>query len=59
MKRKKEILDRMAEIRAKLEGSDPLTDEQIDALEDEKRSLEAELAQIERRSQLADRKSVV
>ena len=53
MKRKKEILERMAEIRAKLESNDPLTDEQIDALDNEKRNLEAELAGIERRSQIA------
>ena len=53
MKRKKEILERMAEIRAKLESNDPLTDEQIDALDNERRNLETELAQIERRAQLA------
>ena len=53
MKRKKEIFDRLKEIRTQLEGSDPLTDEQVDALDNERRSLEAELAQIERRSQIA------
>lgn len=53
MKRKKEILARMAEIRAQLEGADELSEEQINDLEAETRSLEAELAQIERRSQLA------
>lgn len=53
MKRKKEILERMAEIRAKLESNDPLTDEQIDALDNERRNLETELAQIERRDQIA------
>lgn len=53
MKRKKEILERMAEIRAKLEGNEALSEEQIDALETEARNLEAELAGIERRSQIA------
>lgn len=53
MKRKKEILARMADIRATLEGTEALSEEQIDALETEARNLEAELAQIERRAQLA------
>ena len=53
MKRKKEILERMAEIRAKLESDEQLTEEQIGELETEARSLEAELAGIERRSQIA------
>lgn len=53
MRRKKEILTRMAEIRAKLESDEQLTEEQIGELETEARSLEAELAGIERRSQIA------
>lgn len=53
MKRKKEILKRMAEIRATLEGTEALSEEQIDALETEARNLETELAGIERRSQIA------
>lgn len=53
MKRKKEILERMAEIRATLEGTEALSEEQIDALETEARNLETELAGIERRSQIA------
>ena len=53
MKRKKEILARLAEIRAQLEGNETLSKEQIDALETEARNLETELAGIERRSQIA------
>lgn len=53
MKRKKEILARMAEIRSQLEGNDQLTDEQINDLDAEIRKLNAELANIERRAQIA------
>lgn len=53
MKRKKEILARMAEIRSQLEGNDQLTDEQINDFESEIRNLNAELANIERRAQIA------
>ena len=53
MKRKKEILERMAEIRAQLEGSEQLTNEQMDSLETEARELSAELAAIERRDMIA------
>lgn len=53
MKRKKEILARLAEIRAQLESDEALTEDQINDLETESRSLETELKGIERRSQIA------
>jgi HK97 family phage major capsid protein len=53
MKRRNEIIKRLGEIRSLLEGDAQLTDEQINDAESELRSLEAELAQIDRRSQIA------
>lgn len=53
MKRKREILERLKEIRAQLEGDEQLTEAQIDDLDTEARSLKAELVSIERRAQLA------
>ena len=53
MKRKKEILARLAEIRAKLESEEELTEQQVGELDAETRNLESELARIERRSQIA------
>lgn len=53
MKRKKEILARLAEIRTRLESDEKLTDDQVKDLETEARNLETELAGIERRSQIA------
>ena len=53
MKRRNEIIKRMGEIRSLLEGDEQLTDERMTELETEIRSLEAELAQIDRRAQIA------
>lgn len=54
MKRKREIIARLRKIRTQLEGDEQLTDAQIDDLEAEAGELRAELANIERRSQLAN-----
>lgn len=54
MKRKREIIARLREIRAQLEGDEQLTDAQIDDLEAEAGELRAELVSIERRAQLAN-----
>ena len=53
MKRRNEIIKRLSEIRAQLEGDAQITDEEMTNLETEIRSLETELAQIDRRSQIA------